>query len=48
MLCADLVRIEWKDQAGNIREATAILEDISHSGACLQTDEALPDRKSVV
>lgn len=42
MLCADLVRIEWKDHAGNVREATAILEDISHSGACLQTDEALP------
>ncbi len=34
--------MEWEDQAGSIRETTAILEDISRSGACLQTDVPVP------
>ena len=42
LLCADLVEIEWTDRAGWNRTATAILEDISRSGACLQTDVPLP------
>jgi hypothetical protein len=42
LLCADLVQIEWEDQAGVKQNATAILEDISHSGACLQADVPLP------
>jgi hypothetical protein len=42
LLCADLVQVEWKDGAGWTRETTAILEDISRSGACLQTDVPVP------
>ena len=42
LLCADLVQLEWKDRAGRQRGATAILEDISRSGACLQTDVPMP------
>lgn len=38
MLCADLVDISWKDQAGRTRRGVANLEDISLSGACLQVD----------
>ena len=34
MLCADLVEVSWKDLAGRIRKAHAILEDISAAGAC--------------
>src|ERR1035438_4068150 len=42
LLCADLVEVEWRDQAGKTRSATAILEDISRTGACLQTDVPIP------
>jgi hypothetical protein len=42
LLCADLVEVEWRDRAAQTREATAILEDISRSGACLQTDVPMP------
>jgi hypothetical protein len=42
LLCADLVQVEWKDHEGGIRSTTAILEDISRSGACLQTDVPVP------
>jgi hypothetical protein len=42
LLCADLVQIEWKDQSGRTCSITAILEDISPSGACLQTDDPIP------
>jgi hypothetical protein len=38
LLCADLIRVHWTDQSGRQREAVANLEDISHSGACLQMD----------
>ena len=38
MLCADLVDIRWRDQAGRLRRGVANLEDISISGACLQMD----------
>jgi len=38
MLCADLIRVQWTDESGRQREAVANLEDISHSGACLQLD----------
>ncbi len=44
LLCADLVQLEWKDRAGWTRCTTAMLEDISRSGACLQTDVAVPVR----
>jgi len=42
LLCADLVQIEWKDRAGKTRSLTALLEDISRSGACLQLDSPIP------
>ncbi|MDE3166333.1 MAG: hypothetical protein KGN36_11040 [Acidobacteriota bacterium] len=42
MLCADMVEIRWKDRAGRQHGATALLEDISSSGACLQLEEAVP------
>jgi len=42
LLCADLVQIEWRDQAGKTQNTTALLEDISRSGACLQLDFPVP------
>jgi hypothetical protein len=42
MLCADLVDVHWKDQAGRSRHSVANLEDISLSGACLQVDKPVP------
>lgn len=48
MMCADLVDVRWKDKAGRSREVTAILEDISLSGACLQFDAAVPLKTNVM
>lgn len=42
MMCADMVEVCWKDRTGKPRRATALLEDISASGACLQLETALP------
>jgi hypothetical protein len=42
MLCADMVDVQWKDKAGQIRKGVANLEDISLSGACLQFDQPIP------
>jgi len=42
MLCADMVEIRWKDRPGKMRKSTALLEDISSSGACLQTETPIP------
>jgi len=42
MLCADMVDIVWREPGGKLRRETALLEDISHSGACLQLERALP------
>ena len=42
MLCADMLEIRWKDRAGKHRKATALLEDISPLGACLQLEAPLP------
>src|ERR1039457_3850029 len=42
MLCADMVEVCWKDQAGKARRATGLLEDISASGACLQMETDVP------
>lgn len=42
MLCADLVKIEWRDRAGDPHQVVANLEDISTSGACLQLEEEVP------
>lgn len=56
-LCADMVRIEWKADAGpsalpgaggeTLRTVEAVLEDISALGACVQLEEALPAGISV-
>lgn len=46
-LCADLVQVEWKDKSGWMRTSTALLEDISPSGACLQMDVQIAPRTAV-
>jgi len=38
MLCADLVDLCWRDPAGKKGHVTALLEDISASGACFQLE----------
>jgi hypothetical protein len=47
MLCADLVDIRWKDKTGRGRKATALLEDISASGACVQLEGPIPQNTVV-
>ena len=42
IMCADMVEMGWKDRTGKHRSATALLEDISPSGACLQLETAVP------
>ena len=42
MLCADMVEVRWKDRSGRQRQATALLEDISALGACLQLEAPVP------
>ena len=42
MLCADMIDVQWKGRAGSEQRTTAILEDISSSGACLQVEEPIP------
>ncbi len=41
-MCADMVEIHWRDDRGKNHSQTALLEDISSSGACLQVERALP------
>lgn len=41
-MCADMVEITWLDRSGRNRTATALLEDISPSGACLQVEASIP------
>lgn len=42
MLCADMVEVQWRDQAGRKWQGTGLLEDISPAGACLQVEAAIP------
>jgi len=42
MLCADMIHVQWKPPQGRLQSATALLEDISPSGACLQLDFDVP------
>ena len=42
MLCADMVKVSWKDALGKRRRSVGLLEDISSSGACLQLETAVP------
>jgi len=41
-LCAELVEVRWKDQAGRLVRRVANLEDISRRGACVQVEGRLP------
>ncbi len=41
MLCADLLRIRWKDPSGIVRKEFGCLDDISQGGACLKVDEPI-------
>ena len=36
MMCADMVEVCWKEPTGRRYKSTALLEDISPSGMCLQ------------
>jgi len=38
LLCADLVEVCWRDEAGLSKNEVMVLEDISHSGVCLQSE----------
>jgi hypothetical protein len=42
MLCADMVEVQWRDEAGGRWRGGALLEDISASGACLQVESPIP------
>ncbi|MGH9660095.1 MAG: PilZ domain-containing protein [Bryobacteraceae bacterium] len=42
LLCAELVDVRWRDKAGRTHKVTAILEDISTSGACVQLETPIP------
>ena len=42
MLCADVVEVMWRDRGGRRNTAMGLLEDISHSGACLQLETPAP------
>ena len=42
MMCADVVQASWTDSDGQIQRSDALLENISHSGACLQFEVAIP------
>jgi hypothetical protein len=42
MLCADMVEVCWQQAAGQKCRSTALLEDISPSGMCLQFEIPLP------
>lgn len=37
-----MLEVSWKDTTGHNGQATALLEDISPSGACLQLETAIP------
>ncbi len=41
LLCAELVEVIWKDDAGRTRRCVANLEDISLSGICLQVEKQI-------
>ena len=42
-MCADMVEVRWNHRStGKSQHATALLEDISASGACLQFETAIP------
>ncbi len=46
-LCSDLVLLLWRDGA-RPREETAVLENISASGACVQVEVPVPENAGVI
>jgi len=40
-LCADLLKVRWKDESGTHKGDFAVLEDISTEGACLKLEQPL-------
>ena len=42
IMCADILDVCWQDSAGHHGHVTALLEDISGSGACLQLEVPVP------
>ncbi|MCU1260732.1 MAG: hypothetical protein JWO80_3617 [Bryobacterales bacterium] len=42
-----MLEVEWVEPSGWLRIATALLEDISTEGACLQMESAIPISTSV-
>jgi hypothetical protein len=42
MMCADMLKVFWRDNAGKRRQTMALLEDIAASGACLQFESPIP------
>ena len=42
LMCADMVKVQWKDKVGRTRHSTVLLEDISPRGACLQFEWPVP------
>ena len=42
MMCADMLQVSWRDTTGQEGAATALLEDICASGACLQLELPVP------
>lgn len=48
LLCSELVTVSWRDPYGKPRQTVAVLEDISHSGACCQLDGPIPCGESVL
>jgi hypothetical protein len=41
LLCADMLEIQWTDESGQHQQSTALLDDISASGACLNLDNPM-------
>jgi hypothetical protein len=41
-LCSDIVELFWSDRLGWPHRAKAVLEDISQTGACVQTEDPIP------
>lgn len=41
-MCADIVGVQWTDESGQLQQTTALLDDISHSGACVNIDNPIP------
>ncbi len=42
MMCADVVQVSWTGEGGRPGRATALLEDISRYGTCIQLERELP------